>query len=93
MGWITTTTGQLAKRFQPSLEAVEEAAGNHESVFCGVWPGLGRPYQHSDACWRKDFRGRLFYFFKDEALNANTFTKQCLGLKRLPLQEHTPVSL
>ena len=36
------------------------------------------------------FRGRAFYFFKDESLNANTFRNNSLGLNRLPLQEHTP---
>ena len=32
----------------------------------------------------------MFYFFRDEALNANTFRNNSLGLKRLPLQQHNP---
>jgi len=36
----------------------------------------------------KQFHGRGFYFFRDEALNANTFRNNSLGIPRLPLQEH-----
>ena len=36
----------------------------------------------------KEFHGRAFYFFRDEALDANTFRNNSLGLPRLPLQEH-----
>src|SRR6185369_14174875 len=34
------------------------------------------------------FHTSAFYFFRDEALNANTFHNNSLGLSRLPLQEH-----
>ncbi|MDX6384244.1 MAG: hypothetical protein QOK48_1817, partial [Blastocatellia bacterium] len=34
--------------------------------------------------------GRAFYFFRDEALNANTWKNNSQGLSRLPLQEHDP---
>src|SRR6185369_1815686 len=37
----------------------------------------------------KKFHGRGFYYFRDEALDANTFRNNSLGLPRLPLQEHT----
>ena len=40
----------------------------------------------------KHLRGRGFYFFRDEALNANTFHNNLVGLKRTPLQEHNPGS-
>jgi hypothetical protein len=33
-----------------------------------------------------------FYFFRDEALDANTFRNNSLGLPRLPLQEHVGAS-
>ena len=36
----------------------------------------------------QQFHGRGFYFFRDEALNANTFRNNSLGVPRLPLQEH-----
>src|SRR6185295_14399679 len=36
----------------------------------------------------KDFHGRVFYYFRDEALDANTFRNNSLGISRLPLQEH-----
>src|SRR4029077_1478905 len=35
-------------------------------------------------------RGRAFYFFRDESLNANTWKNNSLGLPRAPLQEHDP---
>jgi outer membrane receptor protein involved in Fe transport len=38
----------------------------------------------------KDLRGRLFYFFRDESLDANTWNNNRRGLKRLPLQEQNP---
>jgi hypothetical protein len=37
-----------------------------------------------------DLRGRLFYFFEDESLNANTWNNNRRGLPRLPFQQHTP---
>src|SRR5262249_43792575 len=36
------------------------------------------------------FRGRAFYFFRDESLDANTWKNNSQGLKRLPVQEHNP---
>jgi hypothetical protein len=34
------------------------------------------------------FTGHLFYFFRDEALSANSWNNNRRGLKRLPFQEH-----
>jgi hypothetical protein len=34
--------------------------------------------------------GRAYYFFRDEALDANSWKNNTLGIKRLPLQEHDP---
>src|SRR5207253_3438448 len=38
----------------------------------------------------KQLRGRAFYFFRDEALDANTWKNNSLGLNRLPFQQHDP---
>ena len=37
---------------------------------------------------RTKFRGRAYYFFRDEALDANSWKNNTLGIKRLPLQQH-----
>ncbi len=76
------------ERFQPSIEAVEEVQiiTNQFSAEYGRASG-GRINLRTRA-GSKDFHGRGFYFFRDEALNANTFRNNSLGLSRLPLQEH-----
>jgi outer membrane receptor protein involved in Fe transport len=78
------------ERFQPSTEAVAEVQviTNQFSAEYGRASG-GRVNLRTRA-GTDDLRGRLFYFFKDESLNANTWNNNRRGLKRLPLQEHTP---
>ncbi len=78
------------ERFQPSIEAVDEVQviTNQFSAEYGRASG-GRVNLRTRA-GTNHFRGRAFYFFKDEALNANTFFNNLRGLKRLPLQEHDP---
>ncbi|MGH9967753.1 MAG: carboxypeptidase regulatory-like domain-containing protein [Pyrinomonadaceae bacterium] len=77
------------ERFEPSLEAVEEVQviTNQFSAEYGRASG-GRVNLRTRGGTR-DFRGRALYFFRDESLNANTFRNNLLGLKRLPLQDHT----
>src|SRR6266480_3798227 len=76
------------ERFQPSLEAIEEVQiiTNQFSAEYGRASG-GRINLRTRGGSNK-FHGRGFYFFRDEALNANTFLNNSLGLSRLPLQEH-----
>ena len=76
------------ERVQPSVEAVEEiqVIANQFSAEYGRASG-GRINLRTRG-GSKDLRGRAFYFFRDEALNANTFRNNSLGLNRLPLQEH-----
>ncbi|MCA1641777.1 MAG: TonB-dependent receptor [Acidobacteria bacterium] len=78
------------ERFQPSLEAVEEVQviTNQFSAEYGRASG-GRVNLRTRA-GSNQFRGRAFYFFRDEALNANTFFNNARGLSRLPLQQHDP---
>src|SRR4029450_9403600 len=76
------------ERIQPSIEAVDEVQGianqfSHEDGRASV--GRLNPRARSGS---KNFRGSAVYFFRDEALNANSFRNNSLGLKRLPLQEH-----
>ncbi|HLL72292.1 MAG TPA: TonB-dependent receptor [Pyrinomonadaceae bacterium] len=76
------------ERFQPSLEAIEEVqvVTNQFSAEYGRASG-GRVNLRTRG-GAKVFRGRAFYFFRDESLNANSWNNNARGLKRLPLQEH-----
>jgi hypothetical protein len=78
------------ERFQPSAESVAEVQviTNQFSAEYGRASG-GRVNLRTRA-GTGDLRGRLFYFFRDESLNANSWNNNRRGLKRLPLQEHTP---
>ena len=78
------------ERFQPSLEAVAEVQviTNQFSAEYGRASG-GRVNLRTRA-GTKNLHGRVFYFFRDEALDANTFFNNARGLQRLPLQQHNP---
>ena len=78
------------ERFQPSLEAVEEVQVITNQFSAEYGRASGGRINIRTRGGAKEFRGRAFYFFKDEALNANTFRNNSLVVKRLPLQEHNP---
>jgi hypothetical protein len=77
-------------RFQPSLEAVEEVQviTNQFSAEYGRASG-GRINLRTRSGTRK-FSGRLFYFFRDESLNANTWKNNQRGISRPALQDNNP---
>jgi hypothetical protein len=77
-------------RFQPSLESVAEVQviTNQFSAEYGRASG-GRVNIRTRAGSNK-FRGRAFYFFRDESLNANTWNNNRRGISRPPLQENNP---
>ncbi len=77
------------ERFQPSLEAVAEVQVITNQFSAEYGRASGGRINIRTRGGARAFRGRAFYFFKDESLNANTFRNNSLGLKRLPLQEHT----
>ncbi len=78
------------ERFQPSLEAIDEVQiiTNQFSAEYGRASG-GRVNLRTRG-GAQTFHGRGFFFFRDEALDANTFKNNSLGVKRLPLQEQDP---
>ena len=78
------------ERFQPSLEAVEEVQVITNQFSAEYGRASGGRINIRTRGGSQTFKGRGFYFFKDESLDANTFRNNSLGLKRLPLQEHTP---
>ena len=76
------------ERFQPSLEAVAEVQVITNQFSAEYGRASGGRVNLRTRSGSKEFHGRAFYFFRDEALDANTFRNNSLGLLRLPLQEH-----
>ena len=77
-------------RFQPSIDAISEVQviTNQFSAEYGRASG-GRVNIRTRSGSNK-YRGRAFYFFRDEALNANTWNNNRRGFKRPPFQNHDP---
>ena len=78
------------ERFQPSLEAIEEVQVITNQFSAEYGRASGGRVNIRTRAGSNNFRGRAFYFFRDESLNANTFRNNSLGLSRLPLQQHNP---
>ena len=78
------------ERFQPSIEAIEEVQIITNQFSAEFGRASGGRINLRTRGGSKKFHGRGFYFFRDEALNANTFNNNRLGQKRLSLQEHDP---
>ena len=76
------------ERFQPSLEAVAEVQVITNQFSAEYGRASGGRVNLRTRSGSQQFHGRSFYFFRDEALNANTFRNNSLGVPRLPLQEH-----
>ena len=76
------------ERFQPSLEAVAEVQVITNQFSAEYGRASGGRVNLRTRSGSQQFHGSGFYFFRDEALNANTFRNNSLGLARLPLQEH-----
>jgi Carboxypeptidase regulatory-like domain/TonB-dependent Receptor Plug Domain len=76
------------ERFQPSLEAVEEVQVITHQFSAEYGRASGGRVNLRTRSGSNRLRGRVFYFFRDESLDANTWNNNRRGLKRLPLQEH-----
>lgn len=76
------------ERFQPSLEAVAEVQVITNQFSAEYGRASGGRVNLRTRSGSQQFHGKGFYFFRDEALNANTFRNNSLGLARLPLQDH-----
>jgi hypothetical protein len=76
------------ERFQPSLEAVAEVQVITNQFAAEYGRASGGRVNLRTRSGSKQFHGRGFYFFRDEALDANTLKNNSLGIPRLPLQEH-----
>jgi outer membrane receptor protein involved in Fe transport len=76
------------ERFQPSPEAIEEVQVVTNQFSAEYGRASGGRVNLRTRSGSKNLRGRLFHFFRDEALDANTFFNNARGLPRLPLQQH-----
>ncbi|HVG34947.1 MAG TPA: carboxypeptidase regulatory-like domain-containing protein, partial [Pyrinomonadaceae bacterium] len=78
------------ERFQPSLEAIEEVQviTNQFSAEYGRASG-GRVNLRTRGGSNR-YKGRGFYFFRNDIFNANTFRNNALGIVRPPLEQHNP---
>jgi len=76
------------ERFQPSLEAVAEVQVITNQFSAEYGRASGGRVNLRTRSGSKEFHGRGFYYFRDEALDANSYRNNSLGLPRLPLQEH-----
>jgi hypothetical protein len=88
------------ERFQPSLEAVDEVQVITNQFSAEYGRASGGRVNLRTRGGASELRGRLFYFFRDESLDANTYNNRRRGLRRLPFQQHVagltlggPVSL
>src|SRR5438132_245850 len=78
------------ERFTPSMEALEEVQLIRNQFAAEYGRASGGRLNLRTKGGASEFRGRAFYFFRDESLNANTWKNNSLGLPRMPLQEHDP---
>lgn len=78
------------ERFEPSVEAIDEVQVISNQFAAEYGRASGGRVNIRTRSGTTSFHGKAFYFFRDEALNANTFRNNALGLRRVPLQQHNP---
>jgi len=78
------------ERFQPSIEAVEEVQIITNQFSAEYGRASGGRINIRTRGGSNAYRGRAFYFFRDDWLNANTFNNNRIGVSRLPFTEHNP---
>ena len=78
------------ERFTPSIDAVDEVQIIRNQFAAEYGRASGGRINLRTRGGANKFRGRAYYFFRDEALDANSWKNNTLGVKRLPLQQHDP---
>lgn len=78
------------ERFQPSVEAVEEVQVITNQFSAEYGRASGGRINIRTRGGSNNYRGRFFYFFRNDILNANTSNNQARGLPRLSLEQHNP---
>lgn len=77
-------------RFLPSLEAVEEVQVINSQFSAEYGRASGGRTNLRLSSGTKRYSGRMFYFYKDESLNANTWRNNQRGIHRPAFQDNTP---
>lgn len=77
-------------RFQPSIESVAEVQVITNQFSAEYGRASGGRVNIRTRAGTNGFRGRAFYFFRDESLNANTWNNNRRKFKRPALQNHNP---
>ncbi|HKO60459.1 MAG TPA: carboxypeptidase regulatory-like domain-containing protein [Pyrinomonadaceae bacterium] len=78
------------ERFQPSVEAVEEVQVITNQFSAEYGRASGGRINIRTRGGSINYRGRFFYFFRNDIFNANTSNNQARGIPRLPLEQHNP---
>ncbi|CAN5394429.1 hypothetical protein BH10ACI1_BH10ACI1_02190 [soil metagenome] len=77
-------------RFQPSLESIVEVQVVTNQFSAEYGRASGGRINLRTRSGSNQFRGRVFMFFRDDNLNANTWYNNSRGFPRLPLTEYNP---
>ncbi|MBL8181810.1 MAG: TonB-dependent receptor [Blastocatellia bacterium] len=77
-------------RFQPSLESISEVQVINNQFSAEYGRASGGRINLRTRGGSNRFRGRAFYFFRDDNLNANTWNNNRNGIARPPLRNHNP---
>lgn len=77
-------------RFQPSIESIEEVQVITNQFSAEYGRASGGRVNIRTRAGSRNFRGRVFFFFGDESLNANTWSNNRRGVERYPFQQRIP---
>lgn len=78
------------ERFQPSIEGVEEVQVITNQFSAEYGRASGGRINIKTRGGSNKYRGRAFFFFRDDWLNANTFNNNRIGVSRLPFTDLNP---
>jgi len=77
-------------RFQPSIDAVREIQVVTNQFSSEYGRASGGRVNIGTRTGSNKFRGRAYYYFRDESLNANTWNNNRRGIDKPPLQNSDP---
>jgi len=77
-------------RFQPSIDAINEVQVITNQFSAEYGRASGGRINLSTRSGSNKFRGRAYFYFRDESLNANTWNNNRRFIGRPPLQERNP---
>ncbi len=78
------------ERFQPSIEAIAEVQVITNQFSAEYGRASGGRINLRTRAGGKRFRGRAFMFYRNDALNSNTWYNNANNIERLPFTEYNP---